>query len=338
MKKVSLLCVSLVALVAIGISNAQSEMDFMLYATLNPAETQNDAIVMLDAELSEIGATFGGFEGITNVQSLDIASDGTAYVSVDVAEGVGGLVVIEGFASAEPMAVGMGTRMIGGQGQAGIVSPKGVEIIESLSVVLVANFGANNIKGFALDASGDVTPTLFINDLGGASGSVWDMLYVESTDTLYAAGTAGDVIAYDNFSQDMGAVASRVITPANADGEKISVNLHGLVYDEPSDSLIVTDVGAADNNKDGDIFVIPAISTANGNTAVSLHILGPASRLGNPVDAWWDGSGLYVAEKANRGVFYFADLLSLSGTRDQNPSIRLDAAAPESLAIYTPMN
>jgi len=310
-------------------------MSGTLYGTLNPADLENDAIVTLAGDLSAIDGTYDGFEGITSVQSIDITTDGTAYVTVDTAEGEGSIVVIEGFTSADPMAVGMGSRMIGGINEAGLVAPKGIEIIESLDVAIVANFGAVNIKGFSLDAEGDATPEIFIDDFADTGASVWDILYVEESDTLYATGTAGDIIAYDNFSSDMGATASRVIAPSNADGEKVTINLHGLAYDAASDTLIVTDVGAADDATDGHIYAVPDISSAEGNTTVNLHILGPDSMLGNPVDIVWDGSGLYVAEKANSVFLYFDGLLDMTGMMDSTPTSVLEAANPESLAWWS---
>ncbi|MEO1646876.1 MAG: hypothetical protein AAFR67_16935, partial [Chloroflexota bacterium] len=216
-----------------------------------------------------------------------------------------------------------------------LMSPKGIEIIESLGVVLVANFGAGNIVAFPMDASGDTAPATTF-DLGDVEGSVWDVLYVEETDTLYAAGTAGDLLAYDNFSEEMGSMGpSRVIAPSNADLEKVTINLHAIVYDAPSDTVIVTDVGAADDATDGHLYGIPAVSEADGNTAVNLHILGPESMLGNPVDAVWDGSGLYVAEKANDAVLYFGNLLDMNGMMDMTPTIVLEVAKPESLAFFS---
>ena len=312
-------------------------MSGTVFGTLNPADLANDAIVTLAGDLSAVNNTLSGFEGITNVQSLDIASDGTVYLSVDVAEGEGGIIIADGLAASESMDMGMDNAMIGGVDAAGIVAPKGIEVIESLDVVLIANFGATNIKGFSLDAVGDVDPTVFINDLGTSGGSVWDILYVEETDTLYAAGTAGDILAYDNFSTDMGATLSRTIAPSNADLEKVTINLHGLAYDAPSDTLIVSDVGAADDATDGHIYAVPNVSSADGNTTVNLHILGPESMLGNPVDILWDGSGLYVAEKANSAFLYFGNLLDMSGMMDSTPTYVLEAANPESLSWWDGM-
>jgi uncharacterized surface protein with fasciclin (FAS1) repeats len=310
-------------------------MDFTLYASLNPAELENDAIITLTNDLSETVDTFNGFEGIASVESVKFTSDGVAYATVDVADTEGGILVVEGMGDAESMMVGMGTRMIGGTESAGLVSPKGIEIIEELDVVLVANFGATNIKGFSLSAEGDVAPTVFIDDLGGIEGSIWDVHYAEEIDTLFATGTAGALVVYGNFSEDMGASGpTAVIYPSNADGEAVTINLHGVDYDAASDTVIVTDVGSADDATDGHIYAVPGASMADGNVTVSLHILGPESMLGNPVDIVWDGTGLYVAEKSNDAVLYFDGLLDMTGMMDSTPTAMIEVTKPESVAAY----
>lgn len=314
-------------------------MDFTVYASLNPAELADDAIVTLSTDMTETVNSFNGFEGITSVQSVAFDSAGTAYVTVDVAEGQGGIVVTEGMGAAESMMVGMGTRMIGGMENAGLVSPKGLTIIEDLDLLLVANFGANNIKGFSLSAEGDVAPTVFIDNLGDTGGSIWDVHYAEEIDTLFAAGTTGALLAYANFSTDMGMSGpSAVIFPSNADGEAVTINLHGVDYDAATDTVIVTDVGSADDNTDGHIYAIPGASMANGNVPVSLHITGPESRLGNPVDLVFDGSGVYVAEKANDLLLYYANILDSTGMMDATATTSFEITKPESVTLVPAMD
>ncbi|MEQ8675360.1 MAG: fasciclin domain-containing protein [Aggregatilineales bacterium] len=310
-------------------------MDSTLYASLNPGELENDAIVTFADELSEIATTFDGFDGITSVQSVKFTSDGTAYVTVDTAEGEGGILVIEGMGSADSMAVGMGSRMIGGVQFSGLVAPKGLEIIESLDLVLVANFGAGNVKGFSLSADGDAAPNVLIDNFGGVEGSVWDVHYDESTDTLFVANTAGSLLVYATFSEDFGANGpTSTIIPSDADGNQISVNLHGVEFDAESDTIILSDVGAADDNTDGQIFTISGAMMADGNVTVDLAIGGPESMLGNPVDIVWDGSGLYVAEKANDLVLYYPDLLDSMGMMDMMAPWSIEATKAESVTLF----
>ena len=311
-------------------------MDVNLFASLNPADLENDAIINLSADLMAMNPVFAEFaDPVSSVQSIDFTSEGTAYVTFDAADGAGGVTALSGLTGMmddDMMMVDMMESIMGPN--TGLTSPKGIEIIESLGLILVANFGEGNIKAFSMDDSGDVLPAQVIG-LGDVEGSVWDILYVAETDTLYAAGTAGDILAYDDFSNAMGDMGpSRVIAPSNGDLEKVTINLHALVYVADQDTLIVSDVGAADDATDGHLYAVPGISTADGNTTVSLHILGPDSMLGNPVDLVWDGSGLYVAEKANDAILYFANLLDMGGMMDTSPSNVIDVTKPESLAIY----
>ena len=50
--------------------------------------------------------------------------------------------------------------------------------------------------------------------------------------------------------------ADRAQSPSNAAGEAVTINLHGVDYDAASDTVIVTDVGSADDNTDGHIYAI----------------------------------------------------------------------------------
>lgn len=319
-----LLCV--LALGATGIV-AQDDMmmDGTLYATLNPGELDNDAIVIVANDLSSVTPSMQGFAApITSIESIDYATNGTAYLTFDAADGAGGVVALGTDMSMSQPLIGASTRLM---------APKGLEVIDSMGILLVANFGGSNILIFPMDATGDVRPARIIGT-GGADGSVWDVIYDETTDTLFAAGTAGDVFVYDAFSQDMGGLSpDRVISPSNAAGEKASINLHALDYVVDMDTLIISDVGAADDATDGHLYAIENASMASGNTPVSLHILGPESMLGNPVDLVWDGSGVYVAEKANDVILYFGDLLSNAGMMDSTPTSFIAATKPESLAM-----
>ena len=305
-----------------------------LFTSLNPADLENDALITLAADLSEATSTFGQFEGISSVQSVKFSSNGDAYVTVDLAEGEGGVMVIEGLANADSMAVGMGSRMIAGP-TAGIVTPKGLEIIEELDLVIVANLGATNIKGFSLSAEGDVSPTLFIEDLGGITGSIWDVHYDAEADIFFAAGTTGTLLVYADFSENLGINGpTSLIVPSDAEANQISVNLHGVDYDAASDTVILTDVGLADDATDGQIFIISDLSMASGNVAVDLAIVGPESMLGNPVDVVFDGSGIYVAEKANDLVLYYPDILDMMGMMDAAAPVMIEVAKPESVTLF----
>lgn len=302
-----------------------------LYVSTNPAELANDTIGMLSSDLMGVGSSFGNFADIASVQSVWFDSNGSAYATVDVTAEAGAVYVFDGIVGGESMDAPAPTRVISGP-NTGLVAPKGIEVIESMGYILVANNGPKNIAAFALDAEGDVAPAFVIADFGGVDTSVWDMNYNAETDQLFVAGTTGAVFVYDDFSTGMGASLSNTIIPSNADGAQISVNLHGIYYVSGSDTLLLTDVGAADSNTDGQIFTISGVSMASGNVPVTVQIAGDQTMLGNPVDLAFDGGNLYVAEKANDLVLRYDDILSLTGSLNQAADVSLSVTKPESLA------
>ncbi len=310
-----------------------------VFASLNPADAANDAVVRLSGDLGTSEAVFGGFADIANVQSVAFTSDGTAYVTVDVTADSGAIVVVDMLADAEPLTVGMGSRMIGGLANAGLAAPKGIDIAEELDLVLVANNGSGNIKGFSLSAEGDVAPTVFIDNFGDFGGNVWDVHYDATTDTLFAAGTTGALFLFNNFSTDMGVNGpTSTIIPSDASGAQISVNLHGVAYDAASDTVILTDVGSADSNSDGQIFTITGASMATGNVPVTARISGAETMLGNPVDLVLDGGSIIVAEKANDMILRYDDILGLTGDVTAAADTAAALTKPESVALYGAMD
>ena len=308
-----------------------------LFVTENPGELTSDRIAGLELDLSAPTLDFSGFSDIASIQSVKFASNGNAYVTYDIDENSGGVMVIDGLAGMDSMdMVGAGSNLITGT-NAGIVAPKGIEVIEDLDLFLIANFGAANIKGFSLDAEGDATPLFVIDDFGDVGGSVWDIHYDADSDTLFAAGTTGTLFVYADFSNSMGMELTKTIVPSDENGVAISVNLHGVDYDASSDTLILTDVGSADDNTDGQIFTLANAMMAEGNVPVTARIAGANTMLGNPVDVIFDGSSIYVAEKANDLVLRYDNILDLTGTLDQAADVSTASTKPESLAFYTAM-
>lgn len=276
--------------------------------------------------------------GLTSAENITLGSDGTAYMTFDAPSGGSGVAVIGSIGHRS-----MGTytskwdRTIAGA-NTGIINPKGLEVVDELGLLLVADIGTDgataSVRVFGSCASGDVAP-LAVVDTDGARP--WDLHHDLWTDTLWLANTNGTVGVYDHFSQTLGANGpSRVITPFD-DGEQISVNLHSVRYDVVTDSLILADVGAAGSDTDGQLFVIPFAGWADGETQVERIVGGFGSGLGNPVDIAFDGRDLYVAEKANNAVFLYRDFLyapvgdSIFDTLE--PDVVLDATAPESVVI-----
>lgn len=209
-----------------------------------------------------------------------------------------------------------------------LVNPKGIHVSHQRGLIFAADFNAMQITVFGSAAAGDVAPLAStVTD-----AKPWDVTYDEINDRLYVALTNGDVAVYDNYV-DGGYVATpaRVITPSDNTGAKISVNIHGIVYDEHTNKLVLSDVGSASDATDGSLFVINNAAQADGNTAVARSIAGPASMLGNPVDISLTGSDLRVAEKSNDAILVFSNIFS-GPSGDISPDLVTATTKPESIA------
>lgn len=208
-----------------------------------------------------------------------------------------------------------------------LVNPKGIAIAKNSGLIFIADFGAMQITTFGSAAAGDATPLATT----ATEAAPWDVDYDHVNDRLYVALTNGDVAVYDNFvSGEFTAMPSRTITPSDADGVQISVNIHGIVYDETTNKLILSDVGSASDATDGALFVINNASTAQGNTSVARSISGPATMLGNPVDITLEGSDLRVAEKSNDAILVFSNIFA-GESGDIAPDLSTASTKPESI-------
>ncbi len=365
MRKLTVVLTLMGAMLMLGmVSIAQDEaMDDMmmnsLWASANGAVITADGVSEIAADLSAILATSTGFEGIVSVESVAFSVEGDGYITADYtvdAENkptAGAVMVVAGLVEsgmADQAAVGMGTHLIAGK-NTGLLTPKGLHIIDELGIFLVADSGAKKIFGWMLDAEGDTAPILTLGL--GEGRSVWDIWYDRGNDILYAAGTDGVALAYDLFSETVMAategemaegemmeepVPTRMITPSDADGNKLSVNLHGVDIDYDNNLLILTDIGDLTVNSDGQIFTIGIASLADGATEVSARIAGDQTKLGNPVDVIFDleSGGIYVAEKANDVLLFYADINTLAGDLNVAADSELAFVKPESVEIYPP--
>ncbi|MDC9522298.1 MULTISPECIES: hypothetical protein [Pseudoalteromonas] len=208
-----------------------------------------------------------------------------------------------------------------------LVNPKGIAIAKNSGLIFIADFGAMQITTFGSAAAGDAAPLATTV----TEAAPWDVDYDHVNDRLYVALTNGDVAVYDNFvSGEFTAMPSRTITPSDADGVQISVNIHGIVYDETTNKLILSDVGSASDATDGALFVINNASTAQGNTSVARSISGPATMLGNPVDITLEGSDLRVAEKSNDAILVFSNIFA-GESGDIAPDLSTASTKPESI-------
>ena len=214
----------------------------------------------------------------------------------------------------------------------GLTNPKGIHLAEHSGMVFVADFNGMRISIFGSQAAGDVTPVAEIP----LSAKPWDVTVDEVNDRMYVALTDGTVAVYDNvMGSGFTPTAMRSIVPADADGNQLSVNLHGIVYDAGSDRLVVSDVGDAAVSDDGQLFVIDNAAVADGNTVPARQVGGPMSMLGNPVDIILTGTTLRVAEKSNDAILVFTNIFD-GPDGDMAPTLATTTSKPESLAQVMP--
>lgn len=214
----------------------------------------------------------------------------------------------------------------------GLTNPKGIHLAEHSGMVFVADFNGMRISIFGSQAAGDVTPVAEIP----LSAKPWDVTLDEVNDRMYVALTDGTVAVYDNvMGSGFTPTAMRSIVPADADGNQLSVNLHGIVYDAGSDRLVVSDVGDAAVSDDGQLFVIDNAAVADGNTVPARQVGGPMSMLGNPVDIILTGTTLRVAEKSNDAILVFTNIFD-GPDGDMAPTLATTTSKPESLAQVMP--
>ncbi len=296
-----------------GVIDLMQPPAMAVLTTSNPGDLIDDKVTRVGADLAGADSTLDISANVTSVQSVTLGDDGYGYVTFDAPEDVGGIMVVTDLDDIDEDGA-VGGRYIQGD-QTALQSPKGVAIANTAGWILVADVGAGDIKAFEKSASGNVAPAFTVSDLGGRS--VWDIYYDEARSRLFAAGTDGSVIVYDDFENDRGASGpTRTIVPYDG-GAQISVNLHGIYYSYDDDLLIVSDVGDAADATDGQIFTIAAASMADGDTPIQGRIYGDQTELGNPVDIAYGRGYLYIAEKSNDYVLRYDDVIALVGDRNE---------------------
>ena len=305
-----------------GGSNNSPNYEEATFILANNGSTNAGTIDMVDQDIvSQASFTTGANEGV----ALDVG--GNLYQAADLTTNALRVACTIG-ARENGAAFDTGLdREIAGV-NTGLLNPKGIAIAQEAGYVLVANFNASQISVFGTTATGNVAPVA-TTDLAAAP---WDLVLDEMADRLFVALTDGTIAVFDNFiASGMNALtADRIITPADSNGVKISVNSHGIAYDLDSDRLVVSDVGSAADATDGALFVLEDASTASGLVSVQRQISGPASMLGNPVDIVLSGSELRVAEKSNDAVLIYQNIFS-GPSGDIAPDTTVATSKPESL-------
>ena len=213
----------------------------------------------------------------------------------------------------------------------GLTNPKGIAVANDAGIIFAADFTGMRISIFGSQAAGDVAPVAEIV----TAAQPWDVAFDEDSDRLFVALTDGTIAVYDDaIASEFAPTVTRTIVPSDSDGNQISVNAHGIVYEPMSDRLVVSDVGDAAVADDGQLFVLTSAATADGATVPTRTIGGASTVLGNPVDIALTGSTLRVAEKSNDAILVFTNIFS-GESGDIAPDLVTSTSKPESIAELT---
>ena len=323
------------------IDDPNTEID-ALFAVSNTPDIGNDFVVSLEPKLSDRLSAFDTTGATLNPENLTFDGNGNGFLTFDDGNtpSQGGLLVIDRLAAGRDAFDANRDRLVAGD-RTGLVGPKGLDVVGSLDVAIVADFGAKDIKVFGTDADGNTPPLYVTDDLGNDMRSVWDLDYEPSNDTLYVAATDGTVLVYEAYSSLYGANGpDRVLTPTKG-GDKVSANLHGIAYVADKDALILADVGAAttpdqdDFDSDGQLLTLENLGDEDGELEVTARIRGSNTTLGNPVDLTFSGSTLYIAEKTKDTVITYdaEQVLDRPGDWNIAPSSSAGVDNVESVAL-----
>jgi hypothetical protein len=226
--------------------------------------------------------------------------------------------------------------------ETGLLEPKDLAVVAERNVIIVADFAGKDIRVFDLATRGDAAPRFIATVLEHTEDSIWGLAFDASQGRLFVGATDGTVLVYDNFLETQGQNGpDRVITPV-INGHKASANFHELIYLPEKDTLIVVDVGriTATNetgfDMDGMIWMLENASSADGDISPKARLAGPNTLLGNPVALTFDGTSLYVAEKAKSLVLRFENVLELNGDVNVAPHGAVTIIEPESIVLSPP--
>ena len=274
--------------------------------------------------INQDGETLSSFETGAN-EGVVLSSSGTLYQAGDSGEPMlGAFCRIAGREDGMMMS-SIDSQIMGAN--TGLTNPKGIALADDSGMIYVADFNAMRIAVFGSAAAGDVMPVAEIM----LPAQPWDVAVDEDADRMYVALTDGTIAVYDNvMGSDFAPSVMRIIVPSDANGDQISINSHGIVYDADSDRLVVSDVGDASVADDGQIFVINDASTADGAVEPARTIAGPSTMLGNPVDIILSGTTLRVAEKSNDAILVYTEIFS-GESGDIAPTLSTASVKPESL-------
>lgn len=292
------------------------------FLVANNGDDNRNTVTAIDQNASALSTvTTGANEGIVFTQSGALVQAGDSDLPL--------VRSFCGFDAQSNYMMNRGHELTGAA--TGLVNPKGITFAEQAGLIMVADFNGQKISVFGGQAAGDVAPIAEIM----TSAKPWDLAYDEESDRLYVALTDGTLAVYDDVaSSDFAPSVMRSVVPSDADGNQLSINLHGIVYEPMSNRIVLSDVGDAAFADDGQIFVLDNVSTADGATVPTRVIGGATTQLGNPVDIILTGSDLRVAEKSNDAILVFSNIFN-GESGDVAPTLSTPSVKPESLAEFT---
>lgn len=314
-------------------------------ASLLPTDPPQGLVYASPTDLAAADVFFSADGGPVDLGYLTFDRRGTGYLTFDGGPdpaAPGGVMVVPGLRGRRGHSFDAGRDRLVTGGGAGLAEPKDLELAEGLGLLIVADFAGADLKVFSTLPTGNVAPLFTTTDLGARGGEPrrpWGVAYDRAADRLFVGATDGALLVYDAYlGRQGGAGPDRIVTPTLA-GRKVSHNLHDLLYVPETDTVVVTDVGAATTadapgfERDGALLVLAGASRADGPTPVRTRISGPASLLGNPVGLGRQGDRLFVAENALDLVLRFDGLLTKRGDLELAPSAAVGVVKPESVAL-----
>ena len=318
-------------------------------ASLLPTDPAQGLVYASPPGLASAEAFFSTRRGPVDLGYLVFDGDGSGYLTFDDGPdetAPGGVMIVPELQERQGQTFDPGRdRLITG-GRVDLHEPKDLVLAEGLGLIIVADFAAADLKVFDALRPGNVAPVFSTPDLGSSNAKPrrpWGVAYDEPADRLFVGATDGTLLVYDKFLERRGASGpDRTVIPTVC-GERASHNLHDLVYLPKTDTVVVTDVGAATTSDqsgfehDGALLVLERASQADGPTRVKLRVHGPASLLGNPVGLARQGEDFFVAENALDLVLRFDGLLERRGDLGLAPDAAVSVVKPESVFFARPV-
>ena len=208
------------------------------------------------------------------------------------------------------------------------------DLIDGTATSITPTYSSNDlssvrsiaVSGNTIVAANNVTNELYVYQRTGNSVTLrntvnvdfalWEIQFVDNA--LYAVvDMTSDLAVFNNFlsnTADATVQPSKRITIAGIN------RTHGMVYNSNDDIMILTDIGAANNDSgntpdfasDGAFHIISGFTNkfagvANGGTLAvagnQVRVSGNQTLLGNPISATYDSETdtIFIAERANNG-------------------------------------